>query len=54
MSQQEQRSLRILHVLDTLDPKAGGIVAHVTDLTLLSVRQGLRVRILAPSATPKG
>ncbi|MEO0630969.1 MAG: glycosyltransferase, partial [Planctomycetota bacterium] len=39
--------LRVLHLLDTLDPATGGVVAHATDLAILMARLGHQVTFVA-------
>ncbi|MEO1534342.1 MAG: glycosyltransferase [Planctomycetota bacterium] len=47
------RQLHIVHVLDTLDPATGGVVAHATDLAILMARLGHRVTFVTAHTEPR-
>jgi len=44
--------MNVLHYLPSLDPVEGGVVAHVSDLAILTSGAGVRVRIATSSAEP--
>ncbi|MDF1810405.1 MAG: glycosyltransferase [Phycisphaerales bacterium] len=44
--------IRITHYISTLDPSHGGVVAHVSDLAVLTQNAGANVTIASPYANP--
>ncbi|MEL6498103.1 MAG: glycosyltransferase [Planctomycetota bacterium] len=48
-----RRTAHIAHYLNTLDPATGGIVAHVSDLAVLTAAAGWRVDIITPQPEPR-
>ncbi len=47
------RKPSVLHYLDQLDPRTGGVVAHVSDLAVLCAERGVRVCIATSHEHPR-